>query len=94
MHSFVLGLELRIQYTYTRTILSPIDFELDAASCTYLALFAGTFLVSDTNTHTCKFSWLTHSNAIRIHIRQIIVMNSICIYSRCDSNSASARLRT
>ena len=47
---FVLGPELRIQYTYTYVKYS--EHHRFRIAYTHLALFAGIHLVTDTNTHT------------------------------------------
>ena len=85
-HSFVLGPELRIQYTYT--YVKNYEHYQFRLRCTYLALFAFIDLVTDTNTHTReKYSWPMNSNSKRIHIRPKIDGNSKYIYSRAHGNS-------
>ena len=49
---------------------------------TDLALFTEISLIRDTKHIRQKLSCWTNSNSIRIHIRQIIIRNSNCIYSR------------
>ena len=83
-HCFVLGPALRIQYTYIYVKHYHHDYEPHPfwIRYTYLALFAGIYLITDTNTHTWKmllaneFELNTHTYTSKI------ARNSKCIYSR------------
>ena len=66
-------------HIHTSKILSTIEFELDTHIISpFLLKF---IFLGDTIHILNKLSWLTNLNSIRIHIRQIILRNSNCMYS-------------
>ena len=75
-HSFVLGPELWIQYTYT--LVQNSENHRFWVRCTYR---------TNSSRNRCEYTYvLMNSNSIRIHIRQDIARNSKCMYSRWDGN--------